>query len=80
MRLSIELTVEQHEELKARSDLSGQSIQEYVLARVFQDTDDDEAALFQLEAFLAPRIHDAQAVSAKSVKQVFEVTRVAVAN
>jgi len=39
----------------------------------------DEAELCQLEAFLAARIHDAQAVSAKSIKQVFEETRVAVA-
>jgi Antitoxin ParD len=36
MRLSIEVTQEQHQRLKAISALRGQSIKNYVLERVFQ--------------------------------------------
>ena len=36
MRLSIEITQEQHQRLKAISALRGQSIKDYVLERVFQ--------------------------------------------
>lgn len=36
MRLSIEVTQEQHQRLKAVSALRGQSIKDYVLERVFQ--------------------------------------------
>lgn len=79
MRLSIEVTAEQHQKLKAIAALSGQSIKDYVLKRVFPDASaaNDDEALRQLEAFLEPRINLAQegALSSKSIKQIFEETQ-----
>lgn len=81
MRLSIEVTPEQHQRLKAVSALRGQSIKDYVLERVFQplpgtNAKDNEEALRQLEAFLQPRIDAAKQgeVTNKSVLEIFEET------
>lgn len=70
MRLSIEVTPEQHQRLKAVAAIKGQSIKDYVLDRVLPDEDD--VALRQLETFLEPRLKDA--VVNKSVQQIFEET------
>ena len=72
MRLSIDITTEQHQKIKAVSALSGQSIKGYVLERLFPNNTD----LQELEGFLEPRILAAErgAVSDKSVKQIFEET------
>lgn len=60
-RLSIELTSEQHNRLKAMAALQGQSIKEYVLERVLSpESVSSDKALRQLEAFLAPRIDEAE--------------------
>ncbi len=79
MRLSIEVTPEQHQRLKAVSALRGQSIKDYVLERVFQpvpetNAKDTEEALRQLEAFLLPRIDAAKQgeLTDKSVLEIFE--------
>jgi hypothetical protein len=79
MRLSIEITQEQHQRLKAISALRGQSIKDYVLERVFQplaeiNTANEEEALRQLEAFLQPRVEAAEQglVVNKSVLAIFE--------
>jgi len=77
MRLSIEVTPEQHQRLKVVAALRGQTIKDYVLYRVLPETptDDEDEALRQLEAFLEPRIKAAQeGVVRKSVKQIFEET------
>ena len=76
-RLSIELTSEQHNRLKAMAALQGKSIKIYVLERVLSPlTESDSAsddALKQLEAFLAPRIEEAESgeVVNKSVESIF---------
>ena len=76
MRLSIEVTPEQHQRLKAIAALSGQSIKDYVLNRVLPDTEtyDADEALRQLEAFLKPRLVEAEngGFSDKSVDQIYE--------
>jgi hypothetical protein len=75
MRLSIEVTPEQHQRLKAVAALRGQSIKDYVLERVLPDiaAADEDEALRQLEAFLEPRIKAAKdAAVHKSVEQIFE--------
>ncbi len=64
-RLSIELTPEQHQRLKAMAALQGQSMKEYVLERSLPDLPNrnsmtEEQALYQLEQFLAPRIEAAE--------------------
>ena len=77
MRLSIEVTNEQHQKLKAVASLRGQTVKDYVLDRVLPDvpTEDEAEALRQLEAFLEPRIQTAQGTTIKkSVRQIFEET------
>ncbi len=77
-RLSIEMTPEQHQRLKAVAALSGKSIREYVLDRVLpplpasEDISEMEA-LRQLELFLKPRIEAAERgeTVSKSVMDVF---------
>jgi predicted transcriptional regulator len=64
-RLSIEVTPEQHQRLKAMAALSGQTIKDYILERTLPalpETDalSEEEALRQLEAFLKPRIEEAE--------------------
>lgn len=77
MRLSIEVTPEQHQRLKAVAALCGKSIKTYVLERVLPDTEsaEDGHALHQLETFLESRLKAAQGVTVhKSVEQIFEET------
>jgi len=77
MRLSIEVSQEEHQQLKAIAALSGKSIKAYVLERVLPDTQqkDDQEALSQLEAFLKPRLLAAENIASdKSVTQIFEET------
>ncbi len=73
MRLSIEVTPEQHQRLKAVAALRGQSIKDYVLNRVLPN--DDDEALRQLETFLEPRLKEiGNGIVNKSVHQIFEET------
>lgn len=75
MRLSIDVTPEQHQRLKAVAALRGQTIKDYVLDRVLPKnaSKDEDDALRQLEAFLVPRINQAnEDVINKSVQQIFE--------
>jgi len=77
MRLSIEVSSEQHQRLKAVAALSGKSIKAYVLERVLPDTQAgyDGEALHQLETFLEPRLKAVEGVGVhKSVEQIFEAT------
>lgn len=78
-RLSIEITSEQHQRLKASAALAGKSIKEYVIERVLDplpetDTLSNEQALDALETFLKPRIESAERgeVLNKSVQQIFK--------
>jgi uncharacterized protein (DUF1778 family) len=64
-RLSIEVTTEQHQRLKAIAALHGQTIKDYILARTLpalseQEALSEEEALRQLEEFLKPRIEAAE--------------------
>ncbi len=59
MRLSIEVTPEQHQRLKAVAALSGKTIRDYVLERVLDSDMTENEALKQLEDFLKPRIEAA---------------------
>jgi Antitoxin ParD len=81
-RLSIEVTPEQHQRLKAIAALSGMTIKEYVLARVLppvpeQEDLSEEEALHQLETLLKPRIEAARRgeVVHVSVEQIFADVR-----
>ena len=79
MRLSIEVTPEQHARLKAVAALYNQSIKDYVLERVLppppeREHQSGEEALRQLEEFLRPRIEAARRGEfvSKYVEQIFE--------
>lgn len=81
-RLSVEVTPEQHQRLKAIAALHGQTLKDYVLERALpplpeMDTFPEEEALRQLEAFLKPRIEEAERgeVVAQSVEQISEEVR-----
>ena len=64
-RLSIEVTPEQHQRLKAIAALHGQTIKDYILACALpslpaQEALSEEETLRQLEEFLQPRIEAAE--------------------
>ncbi len=73
MRLSIEISPEEHQRLKAAAALKGQSIKDYVLERTLPNAD-EQAALRELESFLEPRIEAAKRgeFSKKSVDDIFD--------
>ncbi len=73
-RLSIDLTPEQHQKIKAVAALQGKSIKEYVLAQILPTSTDEQMALNELEAFLDERIESARAgkISKKSVEEIFQ--------
>ncbi len=81
-RLSIEVTPEQHQRLKAVAALQGKTIKDYVLERALpplpdMDSLSEEEALNKLEDFLNPRIVAARKgqFSSRSVEQIFEGVR-----
>ena len=81
-RLSIELTPEQHQQLKAIAALHGQTLKDYILERTLPDLPQNESlpeeeTLQRLEAFLKPRIAEAERgeVVEGSVEQIFAAVR-----
>lgn len=76
MRLSLDITQEQHQRLKVEAALHGQTMKDYVLSRVFSETLTLVDDLRQLETFLAPRLEEAKLGKFvdKSVMQIAEET------
>ena len=77
MRLSIDISPEQHQRLKASAALQGKTIKDYVLDKTLPNVD-EESALAALESFLKPRVEaaDRGELSDKSVDDIFnEVER-----
>ncbi len=76
-RLSIDITTEQHQHLKAVAALNGQSIKEFVLSRTFRDTSDpahmDGDTTQALRDFLEARMM--QVRDGKTVPGDFEAIR-----
>lgn len=59
-RLSVEISEQQHQQIKAMAALRGLSIKEYILeATMPSNASGESEALMQLEALLAPRIEAA---------------------
>jgi len=73
MRLSIEISPEEHQRLKAAAALQGKSIKDYVLERTLPRSDEDRA-LRELESFLAPRVDSAMKgeFSTQSIDEIFD--------
>jgi hypothetical protein len=63
-RISIDVTPEEHQRLKAFAALRGQTIKDYILERSLPKLSGEglteEEAMSQLEQFLLPRIEEAQ--------------------
>ncbi len=55
-RLSIDLSDQQHNSLKALAALEGKSIRQYALERLFPEPAGDEPALAELKALIDQRI------------------------
>ena len=72
MRLSIEITPEQHQCLKASAALAGKTIKAYVLERVMADI--AEGGTSELQALLKRRVAQAKqgSLSSKSVDQIVD--------
>lgn len=76
-RLSIDISPEEHQKLKAIAALKGQSIKDYVLGRALSDTPaldgmDEDEAFDALANFLEPRVDQARRgeLSGKSVEEI----------
>lgn len=68
MRLSIELTPEQHQLLKASAALEGKSLKAYVLERVLGNASEEEQTLAALETLLKARLEAARSGSRSKAK------------
>lgn len=75
-RISIDVSKEEHQRLKALAALRGMSIKEFVLSRTIGDPALD-TDLAELEALLDRRISKArtQGTSSRTVEEIFEKAR-----
>jgi hypothetical protein len=73
-RLTIDITSQQHQSLKALAALQGKTIKQYALERLFPDGAADDQAWHELETLLRSRIHDGQAgkVSTKGIHEILD--------
>ena len=72
-RLSIEISSEQHQKIKALSALQGKSIKDFILTKLFSANNEaEQTAMTQLEELLLSRIKQAKnsPVSSKSIQQI----------
>ena len=72
-RLSIEISQEQHQQIKALAALQGKSIKDFVLSKLFQTSSKEEdLAMAKLENLLLTRIKEAKSspISRKSIQQI----------
>lgn len=75
-RLTIEITEQQHQSIKALAAMQGKSIKEYVMQRLLPLTPDEEQAMQELEDFLKPRIEAVERgeIVSTSVMTIFKET------
>ena len=73
-RLTIDITNQQHQSLKALAALQGKTIKQYALERLFPGDADANQAWEELKFLLGARIHEALAgnVSAKSISKILD--------
>lgn len=73
-RLTIDMTEQQHQSLKALAALQGKTIKQYALERLFPGDTDTDQAWQELKALLNARIKAGLSgkVSDKSVAQILE--------
>ncbi len=78
-RLSIEITDEQHQQIKTFAAMQGKSIKDFILEKLFPaqtGTNDEKKAWQELQNLLTARISAAEsgAVSSKTLAQITEET------
>ncbi|MCL1961723.1 MAG: antitoxin [Desulfovibrionaceae bacterium] len=73
-RLTIDLTDQQHQSLRALAVLQGKTIKQYAIERLFPGDTDADQAWQELKALLTARVEDALAgnVSTKTVSEIFD--------
>ena len=75
-RLSIDLTIDQHQRIKALAAIQGKSIKDYIIEKVFpeQNNSDEQKAWEELQSLLADRLSNTDQMTAtgKTVEQVTE--------
>lgn len=73
-RLTIDMTDQQHQSLKAMAALQGKTIKQYALERLFPGDVSGDQAWLELKALLGERIADGLAgkVSAKSMGEIMD--------
>lgn len=59
-RLTIDITDQQHQTLKAIAALEGKTIKQYTLERLFPDAIEEEQALYELKNLLNQRFTEAR--------------------
>jgi len=71
-RLTIEISEQQHQSIKALAALNGQSIKDYALHRLFSN--DEEQAWKELQLLLSERIAQAEngGISTRTFEQIAE--------
>lgn len=73
-RLTIDITEQQHQSIKAMAALQGKSIKEYAVERLFPNAYGEEQALSDLKQLLEQRLAQASRgdVSTKSITEIAE--------
>lgn len=73
-RLSIDMTEQQHQSLKALAALQGKTIKQYALERLFPADADKDQAWVELKRLLEGRIQEGLSgkVSAKSIDEILD--------
>jgi len=73
-RLTIDVTEQQHQALKALAALEGKTIKQYALERLFPDGAGSDQALQELKNLLGTRVNEAFAgkMSAKNIREILD--------
>ncbi|HCF5960848.1 TPA: antitoxin [Pseudomonas aeruginosa] len=73
-RLTIDMTDQQHQSLKALAALQGKTIKQYALERLFPDDADADQAWQELKTLLGNRINNGLAgkVSTKGIGEILD--------
>lgn len=73
-RLTIDISEQQHQSLKALAALQGKTIKQYAIERLFPGNVDNDPAWQELKGVLTARINDGLAgkVSARSIDDILD--------
>lgn len=73
-RLTIDITDQQHQSLKALAALQGKTIKQYALERLFPGDADADQAWHELKTLLGNRINEGLAgnISARNVSEILD--------